>query len=129
MELTKLTKAELLAKCEERGIKKYKSKNKGQLISLLENKSIQNNPIEPIIENIKPEISNEVIISQEIEINKIHNEDCVLGMKKIKDASVDIIIFDPPYNIGKDFGNDSDKQSMDSYLLWRDNIIATIFQD
>jgi len=127
MELTKLTKSELLAKCEELGIKKYKSKNKGQLISLLENKSIQNNPIgsiEPIIDNEKPEMSNEVIISQEIEMNKIHNENCVLGMKKIKDASVDIIICDPPYNIGKDFGNDSDKQSMDSYLLWCDNWIA-----
>jgi site-specific DNA-methyltransferase (adenine-specific) len=29
-----------------------------------------------------------------------------------------IIIADPPYNIGKDFGNDSDKQPMDEYLLW-----------
>ena len=51
-------------------------------------------------------------------------EDCVIGMKKIKSESVDIIICDPPYNIGKDFGNDSDKQKMDDYLLWCDNWIA-----
>ena len=50
----------------------------------------------------------------------IYNEDCISGMKKIKDDSVDIIICDPPYNIGKDFGNDSDKQEMDDYLKWCD---------
>jgi len=55
-----------------------------------------------------------------LEINKIYNEDCVIGMKKITSESVDIIICDPPYNIGKDFGNNSDKQSMDDYLLWCD---------
>jgi len=53
----------------------------------------------------------------------IYNEDCIVGMKKIKNESVDIIICDPPYNIGKDFGNDSDNQKMDDYLLWCDRWI------
>ncbi len=35
MDLTKLTKTELLEKCEEFGIKKCKSKNKGELIDLI----------------------------------------------------------------------------------------------
>ena len=35
MELTKLSKTELLEKCEELGIKKCKSKNKEELIALL----------------------------------------------------------------------------------------------
>lgn len=61
--------------------------------------------------------------SPELEINKIYNEDCILGMKKIKNESVDIVICDPPYNIGKDFGNDSDRQQMGEYLLWCDNWI------
>jgi site-specific DNA-methyltransferase (adenine-specific) len=60
----------------------------------------------------------------ELELNKIYNEDCIIGMKKIKSESVDIIICDPPYNIGKDFGNDSDKQIMDNYLSWCDNWIT-----
>ena len=47
-----------------------------------------------------------------LELNKIYNEDCILGMKKIKNETVDVVICDPPYNIGKDFGNNSDKQSM-----------------
>jgi len=58
-----------------------------------------------------------------LEMNQIYNEDCILGMKKLKDESVDIIICDPPYNIGKDFGNDSDKQGMNEYLLWCDTWI------
>jgi len=59
-----------------------------------------------------------------IETNHIYNGDCIIGMKKIASDSVDIIICDPPYNIGKDFGNDSDKQSMDEYLVWCDKWIS-----
>ena len=59
--------------------------------------------------------SNDLI---ELEKNKIYNEDCIKGMKKIKDKTVDIIIADPPYNIGKEFGNDSDKQPMSKYIKW-----------
>lgn len=56
--------------------------------------------------------------------NVIYHEDCVAGMKKIEENSVDIIICDPPYNIGKDFGNNSDKQEIDEYLVWCDGWIA-----
>jgi hypothetical protein len=41
MDLTKLSKTELLEKCDELGIKKCKSKNKEELINLL-----QNNPLD-----------------------------------------------------------------------------------
>lgn len=37
-----------------------------------------------------------------IEINSIYNEDCLEGMKRIQDGSVDAIITDPPYNISRD---------------------------
>jgi site-specific DNA-methyltransferase (adenine-specific) len=50
--------------------------------------------------------------------NKIILKDCIEGLKDIPDNSIDTIIADPPYNIGKDFGNDSDKQQMDDYLIW-----------
>lgn len=33
--------------------------------------------------------------------NIIYNEDCVEGMKKLPDESVDLIITSPPYNLGK----------------------------
>jgi site-specific DNA-methyltransferase (adenine-specific) len=133
MDLTKLSKFKLLEMCEEHGIKKCKSKNKGDLVKLLETQLTLNKQIKLIIEDdseiinevIGPsEITNEVIVTQDLEFNKIHNEDCIAGMKKIKDESVDIVICDPPYNIGKDFGNDSDKQKMDDYLLWCDDWIT-----
>lgn len=57
-------------------------------------------------------------------MNKILNEDCITGMKRLDPDSVDIIICDPPYNIGKNFGNDSDKQKMDTYLQWCDEWIS-----
>ncbi len=54
----------------------------------------------------------------------IIHEDCIAGMKKLADNSADIVICDPPYNIGKDFGNNSDKQKMDDYLKWCDDWIS-----
>ena len=36
-----------------------------------------------------------------MQINKIYNEDCLEGMKRIPDGSVDLVLTDPPYNIGK----------------------------
>jgi site-specific DNA-methyltransferase (adenine-specific) len=59
-----------------------------------------------------------------VERDTIYHEDCIQGMKKLEDESADIIICDPPYNIGKDFGNDSDKQDMKAYLDWCDQWIA-----
>lgn len=53
-----------------------------------------------------------------LEINKIHQIDVLDGLKQIDDESCDIIIADPPYNIGKDFGNNSDKMEMSKYLAW-----------
>lgn len=50
--------------------------------------------------------------------NYIENIDCIEGIKQLPDRSVDIIIADPPYNIGKDFGNNSDKQTYPDYIEW-----------
>ena len=33
-----------------------------------------------------------------IELNKVYNEDCLLGMKKIDENSIDTIVTSPPYN-------------------------------
>ncbi|MCA6072140.1 MAG: site-specific DNA-methyltransferase [Endomicrobium sp.] len=53
-----------------------------------------------------------------MKLNRIYNEDCIRGMKKIPNNNADIIIVDPPYNVGKDFGNDSDKQKHVDYIEW-----------
>ena len=30
-------------------------------------------------------------------LNKIHNTDCISGMKKLPDGSIDLIVTSPPY--------------------------------
>jgi site-specific DNA-methyltransferase (adenine-specific) len=99
-------KKEMEVENANKNAKKVKSKSKVKPILIIEEES-------------KP-----IIVTQNLELNTIHLEDCVVGLKKIADESVDIIICDPPYNIGKDFGNDSDKQEMDKYLVWCDSWIA-----
>ena len=45
--------------------------------------------------------------------------DCISVLKKMKTQSVQLIFADAPYNIGKDFGNDSDKwKSAQQYIDW-----------
>lgn len=58
-------------------------------------------------------------VKQEI----IHGDSLVV-LPTLEEESAQIIIADPPYNIGKDFGNTSDKQPMDEYLKWCDTWIA-----
>lgn len=38
-----------------------------------------------------------------IELNKIYNEDCLEGMKRIPDNSIDLVLTDPPYLLDKGF--------------------------
>lgn len=47
--------------------------------------------------------------------------DVLTALGSIKHGGVfDVVIADPPYNIGKDFGNNSDCMEMSEYLLWSD---------
>lgn len=41
---------------------------------------------------------------------------CIDELKSINDCSIDLIVADPPYNVGKDYGNGSDKQQFDNYI-------------
>ena len=42
--------------------------------------------------------------------------DAIEELPKIKSSSVDLIIADPPYNLGKDYGNNHDIKGFDEYL-------------
>ena len=50
--------------------------------------------------------------------NKIFNEDCLIGIKRIPNDSLDLVIADPPYCLGKDYENNSDKLNSKEYLEW-----------
>jgi len=42
--------------------------------------------------------------------------DALALLKTVETASVDLIIADPPYNLGKDYGNNNDALGFDAYL-------------
>ena len=44
------------------------------------------------------------------------NSDILLQDMLDSGLKVDLILTDPPYNLNKDFGNDSDKLSLDDFL-------------
>ena len=37
-------------------------------------------------------------------------------LKKLKVSSVDLVVADPPYNLGKDYGNNHDIKGFEDYL-------------
>lgn len=48
--------------------------------------------------------------------NRVINDDFLKVSKSIPDESIDLIVADPPYNVGKDYGNNSDKMEKEEYL-------------
>ena len=56
----------------------------------------------------------------------LYNEDALFGIGRVADASVDLVIADPPYGLGKDYGNDSDRLDAQEYLVWSRRWIDTV---
>jgi site-specific DNA-methyltransferase (adenine-specific) len=98
------TVTQLKTICKERNIKGYSTKTRDELIRLLSTPS-------KVVSNVGPSTMEpgrqDIMLGDTLEI-----------LPTLESNSAQIIIADPPYNIGKDFGNDSDKQSMEDYLIW-----------
>jgi site-specific DNA-methyltransferase (adenine-specific) len=92
MDLTKLSKSELLAKCEELGIKKNNSKTKSELINILQEKDKE---VNIVVEEEK---------NSTITIENISGLDY---LKTINNNSIDLVLTDPPYIISKASGMNS----------------------
>lgn len=61
-------------------------------------------------------------------MDKIIHGDCIAKLKDIESESVDLIIADPPYNLGKDYGNDSDKQNFKAYIKFSKEWIGECYR-
>ncbi|ARQ95882.1 cytosine specific DNA methyltransferase [Staphylococcus phage qdsa001] len=57
----------------------------------------------------------------ELELNKIYNEDCLEGMKKIPDNSIDLIVTDPPYLINYKTNRRKNKEHRFGKVILNDN--------
>jgi len=54
--------------------------------------------------------------------SKIIAGDVIKVLKKLdRNNKFDVIIADPPYNIGKDFGNNNDYMELQNYIDWSKN--------
>jgi site-specific DNA-methyltransferase (adenine-specific) len=112
--MEKKSRTELIALCKEKGIKGYSTKKKEDLLKLLLSTSAS-----------PPE--NEVVLDTDVVTDlrqDVLEGDSLSILPTLRDESAQIIIADPPYNIGKDFGNTSDKQPMDTYLAWTEKWVT-----
>jgi len=116
IDYSKKKRPELNAICRERKIKGYSTMKIGDIRNLLSNIPKNEIVIPPAIPAVIP--AQIVPVRQDV----IHGDTLVI-LPTLEDNSAQIIIADPPYNIGKDFGNDSDKQPMDQYLIWSEKWI------
>lgn len=57
-------------------------------------------------------------------MNEIILKDAILGLKELDPESFDVVLADPPYNIGKDFGESKDNLKLNEYLEWCDEWIS-----
>lgn len=54
-----------------------------------------------------------------LELNTIYLKDCLKFAERLPDESVDLIITDPPYNVGKNYGDDvDDRLPEEEYNEW-----------
>jgi DNA modification methylase len=135
MDLTKLSKSELLAKCEKLGITKCQSKSKSKLISLINNTYAVKTTKKQIkiIDDDDDSISENVIIEKgsniEVEIetidkflNKIINGDSEKTLNKIPSNSVHLTVTSPPYDEIRDYNGYNFNDTASS------NIIKELFR-
>ena len=51
-------------------------------------------------------------------VNKIHNIDCVEGMKLLPESCIDLVVTSCPYNVGIQYDTHKDDEPMDQYFNW-----------
>ena len=64
-----------------------------------------------------------------LELNKIYNEDCLEGIKKIPTSSIDLVVIDPPYELStrkKDESFNKNKITRDIYKLQEELIKGSL---
>jgi site-specific DNA-methyltransferase (adenine-specific) len=59
-------------------------------------------------------------------LGKIHQGDCIDGMRKVPDGSVQLAFADPPFNIGYEYDEYDDRLDAEKYLDWSHQWIQEI---
>ena len=56
----------------------------------------------------------------------LRQQDCIEGMSRLTNESIDLVVTSPPYNLGIGYGQYADRQDRQSYLNWCANWAAQI---
>jgi site-specific DNA-methyltransferase (adenine-specific) len=115
MDLSTKSLKELISICKEKNIKGYSGKKKNEIVDLLTASLVKSETLS--------NTDNPIDIHTTAPTQNVIHGDTLLVLPTLQSESAQIIIADPPYNIGKDFGNDSDRQPMEEYLKWSEKWI------
>ena len=61
-------------------------------------------------------------------LGKIHQGDCIRGMKKLPDDSVHLAFADPPFNIGYDYDEYDDRLEAEKYVAWSQQWMREVYR-
>ncbi len=53
-----------------------------------------------------------------VQVDTLHNSDCIAGMHRIPEGSIDLAFADPPFNIGYKYDVYEDRMKAEEYLAW-----------
>jgi site-specific DNA-methyltransferase (adenine-specific) len=61
-----------------------------------------------------------------LDVNTLHQMDCLNGMADLKPGSIDLAFADPPFNIGYAYDEYNDKKEGDAYLAWSKDWMSAV---
>ena len=63
-------------------------------------------------------VETELFPIRTLELNKIHQGDCIELMRQIESGTIDLVFADPPFNIGYEYDEYHDQQADEEYIEW-----------
>jgi DNA modification methylase len=63
-------------------------------------------------------VETQPLATQSLELQQIHQGDCIELMSQIESGTIDLVFADPPFNIGYEYDEYHDEQDADDYIAW-----------
>src|SRR3954471_2611709 len=63
-------------------------------------------------------VETQPLATQSLELQQIHQGDCIELMSQVESGTIDLVFADPPFNIGYEYDEYHDEQDADDYIAW-----------
>jgi DNA modification methylase len=73
-------------------------------------------------------VSTQFIPNHSLQLDTIHQGDCLELMHRIEASSIDLVFADPPFNIGYEYDQYHDRQERDEYIMWSSKWMDEVFR-